>query len=210
LGFTLMEFAVAMVISTLLMVGAAYILRYMVVQTGANGDRTMAQLQAQYVSFWIGQDVVQAGNVTLGSSTGFPLTLTWTGLDGGNSTVIYDVVPNPNLSGNTSQLTRTEVDVEGIGNVTSMVAQYVVPWDPVKQQGTRACQGGNATNPDNVLVLQVAAQVDRSAASSSYELSPRYGNETLVWGYGNSTTPWTTDLPAECYCPTTEGAWGGQ
>lgn len=175
MGFTLMEFAVAMVISTLLMVGAAYILRYMVVQTGANGDRTMAQLQAQYVSFWIGQDVVQAQTICFGNSTGtgFPLKMQ-IGLDGGN--VTYEVVNNPDLGKNPYQLTRTDV------NGTSLVAQYL---DPVSTK----CYGNETSGDHFLLVLEVAAQVDQSAASSTYELSPRY----------SYSKPPTQDNGWECY-----------
>ena len=240
MGFTLVEFAVAIALSILIMGGAAAILRYTVVQTGANTDRTIAQLQAQYVNFWISQDVVQAGNITLGnSSSGFPLTMTRTGLDGGNSTVTYDVVNNTNLSKNPWQLTRTEVN--GQGNVTSLVAEYVVPWggswltgisynvnDRVSdngssyvciaahtssssnepgagaswttywkvQQGTKACQGNTTYN---VLMLEVAAQVDQGEADRKYQISPRLGNAT-IW-----------ENPYPCYCAETEqGAGSGQ
>jgi len=191
LGFTLMEFTVAIGISVLIMAGAAALLRYMVVQTGANSNKTMAQLQVQYVSFWLTQDMVQAGNITLGNSpSGFPLTMTITGPDGGNSTVIYKVVSDGNISKNPYQLTRTD------GNGTSLVSQYMVPWDPVKQQGTKACQGNTTYK---VLVLEVAAQVDQSEADRKYQISPRYGNAT-IW-----------ENPYPCYCAETEqGAGSGE
>jgi prepilin-type N-terminal cleavage/methylation domain-containing protein len=205
LGFTLIEFTVAIAISVLIMVGAAALLRYMVVQTGANSNKTIAQLQVQYVGFWLTQDVVPAGNITLGDSpSGFPLTMTIPGLDGGNSTVIYDVVPNPNLPGNTWQLTRTEVDVDGQGNVTSLVAQYV------DHSLTKACQGNTTYN---VLVLEVAAKVDQSKlvpeADRKYQISPR-----LTDAFGNSTElaldP-NPHNPYPCYCAeTAQGAGSGE
>jgi len=167
-----MEFAVAMAISVLLIAGAAAILRYTVVQTGANSDRTMAQLQTQYVSFWINQDVIQAQHIHFGNSTvtGFPLTITWTGQDGGNDTVTYDVVNNPALSKNPWQLTRTEVN--GQGNATSLVAEYLNPNLTECYQMTE----GNETY--NVLVLDVDAKVDQSEGNSTFEISPRYSGIT--------------------------------
>lgn len=171
-GFTLIEFAVAMAISMLLIVGAAEILRYTVVQTGANSDRTMAQQETQYVSFWINQDVIQAQHIHFGNSTGtgFPLTITWIGQDGGNDTVTYGVVNNLNLSKNPWQLTRTEANRQG--NVTSLVAQYLNP------NLTDCYQKTEDNQTYNVLVLDVDAKVDQSEANSTFDISPRYSGIT--------------------------------
>jgi prepilin-type N-terminal cleavage/methylation domain-containing protein len=163
LGFTLVEFAVALAIGVLLIAGAAAIMKYAVVQTAANSDRTMAQLQTQYVSFWISQDVMQAQQIHFGNSTGtgFPLTITC-----GSGTVTYNVVNNPNIGMNPWQLTRTE------GSATSLVAEYL---NPTLTKCYREIEGNESYN---VLVLDVAARVDQSAGNSTFEVSPRYSGIT--------------------------------
>ena len=167
MGFTLVELGVALAISMLLIVGAAAIMRYTVVQTGANNDRTMAQLQTQYVSFWISQDVMQAQHIHFGNSTGtgFPLTITC-----GSGTVTYNVVNNPSVSMNPWQLTRTE------GNATSLVAEYL---NPTLTKCYREIEGNQTYN---TLVLNVDAKVDQSEANSTFEISPRYNiNSGNIW-----------------------------
>jgi prepilin-type N-terminal cleavage/methylation domain-containing protein len=176
LGFNLIELMIAIAISVLLMVGTVAILRYMVVQTAENGDRTMAQLQVQYIGSWISEDVVQAQHIHFGNSTGtgFPLILTWIAQDGGNNTVTYDVVNDEELGGNPWQLTRTSVNSQG--NATSLVAEYL---DPAKTKCDIETVYDEPTSPEKyVVVLDVDAKVDQSEENSTFEISPRYSGIT--------------------------------
>jgi prepilin-type N-terminal cleavage/methylation domain-containing protein len=188
-GFTLVEIVVALSVAALVLVGVAALMYYMVVGVGKQSDQVTARLQVQYVSFWIGEDVVQAqeivvensaGNAALGMK-GFPLTITWQGDNGNNNDVVYyfqDTGQSP------WQLTR-EHKVNGaiVGNLT--VSEYLVPWSLVgkKDEGTwgNITNVGNATNPKYMLNLTVSAQVDQAEASGTYEISPRArgGNITV-------------------------------
>jgi type II secretory pathway component PulJ len=178
-GFTLVELGVAMAISMLLIAGTAWILRYTVVQTAANADRTLAQMQTQYVSSWINQDVIQARQIHFGNTTGagFPLTIAWTGQDGGNRTVIYDVVKDPSISQNHCQLTR-ELRVDGVGEGNYLVSEYMVEWHRTAEGedlGTWCHRenAGSDTDPRYVLVLDVMARVGQSEENSTFKISPR-------------------------------------
>jgi prepilin-type N-terminal cleavage/methylation domain-containing protein len=168
-GFTLVEFVVAFAISALLLVGVVTIMRYVVIQTAVDGNEAMAQTEAYYVGFWIGEDVVQAQTVSLGDPTqGFPLTLSWQSQDGGNHTVIYRLVYNTEQ--NDWQLTREhELNGESLGVL--LVSENLLP------DSTKCYQKKSVGNENiDVLVVEVTAKVDTGEASSKYEISPRYTN----------------------------------
>lgn len=187
-GFTLVEIVVALSVAALVLVGVAALMYYMIVGVGKQSDQVTARLQVQYVSFWIGEDVVQAQEIVVENSTGnaalgmkgFPLTITWQG-DNGSNSVRYDF---QNMGQNPWQLTREyKVDDAIVGNST--VSGYLVPWSLVgnEDKGTwgNITNVGNATNPKYMLNLTVAAQVDQAEASGTYEISPRArgGNITV-------------------------------
>ncbi len=172
-GFTLIEMVVALAVAALILVGSAALMHYMVVATSNQSDQTTANLQVQYVSFWIGGDVVQAQTISLGNSTvsGFPLVLTEAAQDGGNYTVTYSVEGmKDKLGRDLLTLSRARA---GAGNIT--VAQYL---DPASTQCFQK-QSGNGTY---MLVLNVTAVVDQKQTSGRYEISPRAGNVTWVSG----------------------------
>lgn len=179
LGFTLVEFMVAFAVGALILVGALMILRYTVVTTGNNADRTIAQFQAHYVSFWIGEDAVQAQEIVFGNTTGkgFPLSIAWE-KDDGNHVVTYDVGNMTDERGrNLWQLTR-EHKVMADGNEeilsSSLVAEYLDP------ELTECYREIVHDIPEDILVLKVAAKVDEAEESSSYEINPRYTNVNWV------------------------------
>jgi len=171
-GFTLVEFLVAFVISTLIMVGAVTIMQYMVVRAAENGHRTMSQINAYYVGFWIGEDVVQAQIIDVPDDppdpNGFPLLLKWTG-SGGNVSIGYY------FDAGKGTMTREHKVNEVLdGNVT--IAEYLLPWSESEQEGTRCQRSGN------LLVLEVVADYDRGdkmpAVQSRYEILPRFSMVT--------------------------------
>jgi len=193
-GFTLVEFLVAFAISALLLVGSVVIMRYIVVATAENGDRTLAQLQVHYVSSWLVDDVVQAQTISLdytesGNMTGhFPIVIGWQRQDGSNHTVTYDVGNMTDEKGQILwQLTR-EHKVGGVSPGILVVSEYlsreVTLRDGTKYY-TRCYQKEEDGQKSNVLVLEVAAQLDpdsdRAKVSGSYEISPRSSN--VVWEF---------------------------
>ena len=177
-GFTLAELIISIALMSLILVGSMGLLSYMVLVSDDNGDRTMAALQAQYASFWIGEDVVQAQSITFGNSTGsgFPLILGWIdpSMPGvGNNTVTYAVGNMTDRLGRSLwQLERTH-EVDGLNRGTSVVAEYLDP------ESTECLQ---KDEDPNVLVLEVTAKIDRREQSSTYETHPRAGNVTWQWG----------------------------
>ena len=177
-GFTLAELIISIALMSLILVGSMGLLSHMVIVSDDNGDRTMAALQAQYASFWIGEDVVQAQSITFGNSTGsgFPLILGWIApsMPGvGNNTVTYAVGNMTDRLGRSLwQLERTH-EVDGLNRGTSVVAEYLDP------ESTECLQ---KDEDPNVLVLEVTAKIDRREQSSTYETHPRAGNVTWQWG----------------------------
>lgn len=181
-GFTLVEVVVALAIAAIILGSIAALMYYMVVTTGEQSDQVTARLQVQYVSFWIGEDVVQAGNISLGNYTtdsgykvvGFPFVLECVDKDKVNYTVTYGVQDmKDNLGRDLLSLYR--YSTKNSGNAT--VAQYLDPLSTRCQRG----QLGNGTLL-NVLKLDVTAMVNQKESSGTYEISPRKGNVTWVGG----------------------------
>lgn len=176
-GFTLAELIIGIAVMALILFGSMGLLSHLIIVTDDNGDRTMAALQAQYASFWIGEDVVQAQSITFGNSTGsgFPLILGWfdPSASDGNNTVTYAVGNMTDRLGHSLwRLERTH-EVDGLNRGTSVVAEYLDP------ESTECLQ--KAEDP-NVLVLEVTAKIDRREQSGTYETHPRAGNVTWQWG----------------------------
>jgi len=191
LGFTLVELVVAISVGAVVLVGAAALMYYMVVGTGEESDQWLADLQVQYVSFWIGEDVVQAQSISLSNYTtdagytvvGFPFVLTLTLEDpqAGTYTVTYGVKDmKDNLGRDLLSLYR--YSTEDSGNLT--VAQYLDPQGTTMYQPQQigSHQVGDETYDTYKLVLEVTAKVNQKQASGIYEISPRAGNFTWVSG----------------------------
>jgi prepilin-type N-terminal cleavage/methylation domain-containing protein len=189
-GFTLVEIVVALAIAAIILGSIAALMYYMVVTTGEQSDQVTARLQVQYVSFWMGEDVVQAQHMESENSAGdailmkkgFPLTITWESDEGISYSVIYDV---ENTGRKPWQLTREyKVNEEIVGNST--VSEYLVPWSAQGENDVGTwCDiknEGNATNPRYIVTVTAAAVVDRAKASGAYEINPRAGNVTWVEG----------------------------
>jgi hypothetical protein len=164
----MVELMIAIAIGGVILAGAVAILRPMIVSTGDSSDESLARFEVQSVDFWIGDDVVQAQSVSLGNSSngGFPLIINWTTPQ--PTTITYDVeTMKDNLARDLWRLYRTN------NSQKATVAEYL---DPLLTSCSQK-QLGNGT-PINVLVLNVASQVDRRSASGSYEINPRFGNVT--------------------------------
>ena len=186
-GFTLVEVVVALAIAAIILGSIAALMYYMVVTTGEQSDQVTARLQVQYVSFWMGEDVVQAQEIVVENSTGnaelgmkgFPLTITWENDEEISYSVIYDV---ENTGQNPWQLTREyKVNGELVGNST--VSEHLVPWSAQGENEVGTwCDiknEGDATDPRYIVTVTAAAVVDSAQASGTYEINPRAGNVTV-------------------------------
>jgi prepilin-type N-terminal cleavage/methylation domain-containing protein len=186
-GFTLIELVVALAISGILIVGTIAIFRILVVDSVATTNQAVANLQVHYADYWISQDVVQAGNITITDDPAkgnFPLTITIPGnitWGAGNSTIIYYVGDMKDKLGNDLwRLYRTKIDVNG-ANSTSMIAEYLINpgtlIPPEKEvlgnQSTICTVEGNVTAHEERVRLKVGALVDKSVALARYEIYPR-------------------------------------
>ena len=180
LGFTMVELMVAVAISAVILVGSGAALRAMLVSTGDSSDKALARLEVQYANFWISEDVIQAQTVRIGNITDtdvrYPkpfLYLFWNTWPYGEvqvQTVAYSVEDmKDKLDRNLWRLYRKT------NSGTTVVAEYL---DPLLTSCSQK-QLGNGT-PVNVLVLEVASQVDNQRASASYEINPRAS--IVTWG----------------------------
>ena len=167
-GFTLVELMVAIAIAAVMLVGIGAALHAILVSSANSTNHALARIEVQYADSWIGDDLVQAQSVSLGSSSngwgGFPLVISWTTPEPGGD-ITYSIQPmTDKLGRNLWALYRTTE----IG--TMRVAQNLNP------SGT-SCSLGFGTF-GNVLVLNVASEVDTYSASASYTINPRAGNVT--------------------------------
>ena len=174
LGFTLIEMMIAIAIGGIILVSTAALFRQIVVSSSDSSDRTQARLEVQYVSFWIGEDVIQAQEVEIGNITAArcPNPFLTLKLPGGvSSTVTYCVEDiKDKLDRDLWRLYRTK----GVGQQITVAENL----DPLLTKCYQR-QGGNGTLVD-VLVLEVASKVDRMESSGFFEINPRFGNVTWV------------------------------
>ena len=179
-GFTMIELVIAVAISAVILVGSGAALRALIVSTGDSSDKTLARLEVQYANFWIGDDVVQADEVTIGNITGvryptpFLYIRNWNiGYYEGHGEVQWVEYSVEDMK---DKLDRDLWRLYRKTNSgTTVVAEYL---DPLLTSCSQK-QLGNGTLV-NVLVLEVASQVDNQSAKGSYEISPRASN--VIWG----------------------------
>jgi len=159
-GFTLIELLITVAIFAVIAVvtNAAIV---QVVQSNRTSNHMVAVRQVQQAGYSVSRDALQAQNINVSGSGGFPFTLNWntTTWGGGNHTVVYNLV---NLSGGLYQLQRKET-VDTNPTTTAVVAQYIC-------NGTTQCSW-NAT--EWVLTLNVTARVGLQTESRTYEIKPR-------------------------------------
>ena len=183
LGFTMVEFMVALAITAILLVGTLVVLRHLVVVSADNAERTIARLQVQYVNLWLNEDVVQAQSIYFGNTTGsgFPLVIEWADSDSETKTVTYWMEDIDGESGLGNLLRAYKVGSEDY--VTSLVAESLEIETTKCYRKTVYNQQSQEYGTVDVLILEVTAIVDRSEASSFYEIHPR-ARVAWEWGTG--------------------------
>jgi len=167
-GFTLAELMIALAVSALILLGSMEIVRHMVVVSAENRDKTRAVLEVQYVGFWIGEDTVQAQDILMGNTTGFPLVLRWTEWDGDINEVVYSVEGEE-----VWQLMR-EQSVNGESYGVAEIGKFLDP------DGTTCYRDTLEGEPLDILKLVVTANVDGHEASRTYGIQPR--SLPINWG----------------------------
>lgn len=93
-GFTLIETIIALTIAVIV-VTAVTITAFQVINGSARSNNHMTAVrEVQNAGYWVSRDVQMAQIVTLGASSGFPLTLEWTEQFIGNvtHTITYTLV----------------------------------------------------------------------------------------------------------------------
>jgi prepilin-type N-terminal cleavage/methylation domain-containing protein len=168
-GFTLAELMIAMAVSALLIVGSAQILHHIVVVSAEDRAQANAILQVQYVGFWISEDVMQAkpdrnSGVHLGSAQGFPLTIQWTEWDGDVNQVIYSVAGTKIWTLSREHLLKPNGETAFTSYGATLIGEYL------DTAGTRCYWSETAAD---VMVLEVASNVDGKVANRTYEINPR-------------------------------------
>jgi len=154
-GFTLVELIIVIAITGLITGGITMTIFQVFNINARNTNRMTAVRQVQQAGFWVSPDVQMSQNVTLGGSSGFPLTLTWEEwATGNNHTVVYNLVDN--------KLQRSHSVNNELQTVTP-VAEYI---DPTETSFIEDPEGG-AFN------FTVTATVGGQSETRVYEVKPR-------------------------------------
>ena len=166
LGATLAEVMVAIAVGVIVIGGSMAILHRMATVSDEHRDDTMAVLQVQFVGFWISDDVVQAQDVIIGDNpqaNGEFLTVRWTGWNGEENEVLYEVsdMRDEDLWG----LNRTRL-VDGVSEGSATIAEYL-------DRDMTFCEWTYDDSSERALRVEVFARVDQSEASATYGVLPR-------------------------------------
>jgi lipopolysaccharide export LptBFGC system permease protein LptF len=161
-GFTLPELVMALTLCMFVMVGGGELLRQVIVASANSGDAIVATIQVQNAAFWINQDAIQAQVIERDDpSSGFPLTLTWTDWENNQHEIIYSMGNTTDEAG----LRLWELERED-----TITGEMVVVAENLDRQKTRLYWHSTL---ENVLVLEVTANVGTESASGTYNIQPR-------------------------------------
>ncbi len=160
-GFTLIEVLIVVAIFAVVAVAANAVI-VQIVQSNRTSNHMVALRQVQQAGYYVSKDGLQAQNISGNLTTSSSLHLNWTDGDGGNHTVVYNLV---NPSGGLYQLQRNETVNQT--KTTTVVAQYI--YFNITSPSSTGCSW-NAT----VLTFNVTARVGVETESRTYEIKPRY------------------------------------
>lgn len=160
-GFTLIEFVMALAITTIISGVITATIFQVISGSGRTNNHMIAIRQAQEAGFEISRDAQQAQSVTLADEavddpdgSRFPLVLTWTDWDGNSNTVNY-------------KIESAELQRQKNGGDWGCVAQYVNT-DPTKTY---------CDFTDGKLTLQITITVgsgtEEQTETRVYEVVPR-------------------------------------
>jgi hypothetical protein len=162
-GWSMIELIVAIAVSALIVAGTIVLLRHTIMVGAEHRHETMANLQVQYVGFWISEDVMQAQEIVLSEPDGFPLQISWTQWDSDGENLVESVVTYE-LNTEARCLERTQT-LGGTSLGTSVVGEFLEP------ESTRCYE--NQFEYVSSLIVEVTANCEGGEAMSTYEIHPR-------------------------------------
>ncbi len=154
-GFTLIEILVSVAITGLVGTGAVMTIGQIFPQNQRANERVQAIEQVESVAYWINRDALVAQTVAPDNGSGFPLTLTWQGVNGNNNQVIYS------RSGNSLQ---RSFSVNGGALVQTLIAQNI-NFDATETNCSYAISG--------ILTFQVTSSVGTASETRIYQTKLR-------------------------------------
>ncbi|NLE94729.1 MAG: hypothetical protein GX600_03445 [Dehalococcoidia bacterium] len=120
---TLIELIIGVAIASLIS-GVALVAVHQILTASAQAnDMQLAVSQVRAAEHWMTRDTLTAQDIALGIDAGFPVTLSWTDIDGGNHAVEYSLEPMP--SGALKSLRRDYTGTGGTLVSSLVVASYV-------------------------------------------------------------------------------------
>ena len=140
----------------------------------------IAVYQVRQAGKLVSKDIMEAWSVNAGGGSGFPLTLTWTHPETGDShNVTYTLVDMPSSEFKRLKRSVTITPPEGEPTTTvSIVAEYI---DPDPAQTSCACCDQSSCHygicdDDEWLTFTVTATVGEQSETRVYEVKPRPGS----------------------------------
>jgi prepilin-type N-terminal cleavage/methylation domain-containing protein len=190
-GFTLIELMVAIAISSVITGGITMTIFQVIIGSARTNNHMIAVRQAQNAGYWVSHDAQMAQSVTLGASSGFPLTLTWTDWD--DNEVHQVAYTLEDMTGGSKQLKRSHSS-NGTTEA-AIIAQFI-------DLTTTKCEaGGTFTLPDTndaftITGGTVADSGTITVTAGSISVTASSGatiNGGATWtGTAGQSAPWTT------------------
>jgi len=121
-GLTLVELLVGIAVSSLVASASLIAVYGILTYSRQANDTQLAVAQVRAAEHWMSRDALSAQTVVLGVNSGFPLTLSWTAIDGDNIQITYSLIDVPS-----SSLKRIQRDYSDTGDPDSslVVCEYI-------------------------------------------------------------------------------------
>lgn len=159
LGITLMELAVAMLISGIISGSVTLTIFQVFDSSGRTSAHMTAVRQVRSAGYWVSHDVLMAQDLALAAEPGFPFTLTWSDWTSNEiHTVVYSIVGD--------ELQRAHSINSGAATV-GIMAEFIDP-------ANTSCQYTGGTFAFTVTVT-VGAGSAAQTETRTYEIVPRPG-----------------------------------
>lgn len=213
MGFTLMELLIAIAISGVITGGITMTVFQVVTGNFRASNHMTAVRQVQDAGFSVSRNAQMAQSVTLGASSGFPLTLSWTDWDTNNvHRVVYTLEDIPGSEVKNLQRSHS---INGGTPEASIIAQFI-DWNINPALTKTKCElGGIFTLPDSgdtftISGGPVADSGKITVTAGSISVTATGGakiNGTTSWTGGTgASAPWTTPAAAGTVVVAASGA----
>jgi prepilin-type N-terminal cleavage/methylation domain-containing protein len=122
-GMTIIELIIGIAIASLISGSALIAVHQILTASAQANDMQLAVSQVRAAEHWMTRDTLTAQDIALGINAGFPVTLSWTDIDGGNHSVEYSLEPMP--SGALKNLRRDYYGTAGTLDSSLVVASHI-------------------------------------------------------------------------------------